>query len=129
MRSPARLDRDHRWRQLGKKLWHRLAAKPLAQHHCFRRIHSMQLKNILRRIHPNADNLAHGRPPVNGSLTTSFWHNRCRRGPSTPSTPCRLRVVPSASCLTASEDTEYAKAISARRHTGGTAYGSRLGTN
>jgi hypothetical protein len=34
----------------------------------------MQLENILRRIHTNADNLAHGRLPCLRFATTSFWH-------------------------------------------------------
>src|SRR5258706_7794229 len=40
---------------------------------------------MLRRIHSNADNLVHGRLPCLRFATTSFWHTRCRRGPSTPS--------------------------------------------
>src|SRR5258707_13476483 len=40
---------------------------------------------MLRRIHSNADNLVHARLPCLRFATTSFWHTRCRRGPSTPS--------------------------------------------
>jgi hypothetical protein len=41
MRRLARLDHDNRWRQLGKKLHHRLAVRPLAQHHRFRCVNSV----------------------------------------------------------------------------------------
>src|SRR5450631_3351946 len=88
MRCAAGLHPDHSWWQLGKEQNHFLASKPLAQHRLFIRINPMQLKNMLRRIHANSDNLLHGRLPRLRPLTSSFWHIRCRRGPSTPSTTC-----------------------------------------
>src|ERR1700694_45245 len=48
-------------------------------------IDPVQLKKMFRRIHSNSDNLVHGRLPCLRFATTSFWHTRCRRGPSTPS--------------------------------------------
>src|SRR5262249_24912900 len=57
------LDRDRRWRQLLKESHHFLAAQLLAQNGRFTGIHTMKLENVLRRIHPNSDNLVHGRSP------------------------------------------------------------------
>src|SRR5450631_1870494 len=85
MRCAAGLHPDHSWWQLGKEQNHFLASKPLAQHRLFIRINPMQLKNMLRRFHANSDNLLDGRLPRLRPLTSSFWHIRCRRGPSTPS--------------------------------------------
>jgi hypothetical protein len=48
--------------------------QPLAQYRPLGRINSMQLKNMLRRIHSDADNLFHGRLPCLRFATTSFWH-------------------------------------------------------
>src|ERR1019366_120594 len=45
-----------------------------AQHRLLPCIYPMQLKKMLRRIHPNADNLVHGRLPCLRFATTSFWH-------------------------------------------------------
>ena len=74
MRRPARLHPHLGRRQLGKKLQHLLARQPLAKHWPLSPVHPMKLKNSLRRIDPNADNLFHGRLPCLRFAITSFWH-------------------------------------------------------
>src|SRR6266550_6098823 len=59
----ARLHPDHGRRQLGKKRQHLAAPQLPAQHRPLGGINPMQLKNMLRRIHSNSDNLVHGRLP------------------------------------------------------------------
>src|SRR6266404_7845475 len=59
----ARLHSDHGRRQLGKKRQHLAAPQLPAQHRPLGGINPMQLKNMLRRIHSNSDNLVHGRLP------------------------------------------------------------------
>src|SRR3981189_1048193 len=54
---------DNGWRQLGKKRQKPVAPQLPAQHHLLGGIDPVQLKNMLRRIHSNADNLVHGRLP------------------------------------------------------------------
>src|ERR1700756_5084993 len=74
LRSSASLHSDDgRW-QFGKEFHYLLARKPLAQHRLLVGINPMQHKNMLRRIHTNADNLRHGRLPCLRFATTSFWH-------------------------------------------------------
>jgi hypothetical protein len=75
MRRPASFYSDNRRRQLSKKLQHLVAAQLPAQPHLLGGINPVQLKNMLRRIHSNADNLVHGRLPCLRFATTSFWHN------------------------------------------------------
>jgi len=78
---------------VGRPTWqknssHRLPAQPLAQHGSVSSgVDAMQDENILRRIHSNSDNLAHGRLPSYENLDKP--HSGTidgRRGPSTPST-------------------------------------------
>src|SRR5262249_56764955 len=64
MRPTARFHADPGRLQLGEKRQNITTPQLLAQHRLLRRIHPMQLKNTLRRIHPNADNLVHGRPSL-----------------------------------------------------------------
>src|ERR1700756_4302164 len=74
LRSSASLHSDDgRW-QFGKEFHYLLARKPFAQHRLLVGINPMQLKNMFRRIHSNADNLLHGRLPCLRFATTSFWH-------------------------------------------------------
>src|ERR1700735_5706188 len=60
----ARSNRDHRRRKILEKHRHILAPKLPAQNRLLGRVHSMKLKNALRRIHPYSDNMVHGRPPL-----------------------------------------------------------------
>jgi len=73
----------HRW-QLCKELKHLPPPQLLAQNRSFGRIHPMQLKNTLGRVHTNADKIVHGRLPCLRSPTDLILAHRCRRGPSTP---------------------------------------------
>ena len=54
-----------------------------AQNHHLVPVNTMQLTNTLGRVHTNACKLANGRPPCLRPATTSLWHIRCRRGPTT----------------------------------------------
>src|SRR6266545_2500085 len=74
MRRSAGFDADPRRRQLLKEFNKLPSPQLLAQHRLLGRIHTMQLKNTLGRVHPNADKIVHGRPPCLRSTTTSFWH-------------------------------------------------------
>src|SRR3982074_3595139 len=74
MRRPAGFDADPRRRQLLKELNNLPPPQLLAQHRLLGRIHTMQLKNTLGRVHSNADKIVHGRPPCLRSTTTAFWH-------------------------------------------------------
>src|SRR5882757_2243605 len=74
MRRPAGFDADPRRRPLLKELNNLPPPQLLAQHRLLGRIHTMQLKNTLGRVHSNADKIVHGRPPCLRSTTTSFWH-------------------------------------------------------
>src|SRR5713226_3623291 len=74
MRRPAGFDADPRRRQFLKELNNLPPPQLLAQHRLLGRIHTMQLKNTLGRVHSNADKIVHGRPPCLRSTTTSFWH-------------------------------------------------------
>jgi hypothetical protein len=68
MRCTARLDPHYGRFQLLKKRDHLPAPKLPAQNRAFVGSHPMQLKNMLRRIHANADNLVHGRLPLSEIL-------------------------------------------------------------
>src|SRR5260370_41815860 len=57
-------DRDHCRCKLREERRHLIAAQLLAQDRLLGGIHPMKLENVLRRIHPNAANLSHGRPPL-----------------------------------------------------------------
>jgi hypothetical protein len=59
----AGFDRHYRRRQMLEKRDHLFPAQSATQNGLFRRIHSMKLKNVLRRIHSNSGNLFHGRSP------------------------------------------------------------------
>src|SRR4051794_32019136 len=60
----AGFDRDHCRRELLKKCKHLLASQLLPQNRLLGSIHSVKLKNVFRRIHPNSANLLHGRSPL-----------------------------------------------------------------
>src|SRR5258708_39607368 len=74
MRGPAGFDAHPRRRHCLKELNTLPPPQLLAQHRLLGRIHTMQLKNTLGRVHSNADKIVHGRPPCLRSTTTSFWH-------------------------------------------------------
>src|SRR4051794_3439612 len=57
-------DRDHGRRKLLEKCKHLLASQLLPQDRLLSSIHSVKLKNVFRRIHPNSANLLHGRSPL-----------------------------------------------------------------
>src|ERR1700693_1030401 len=87
MAGTAGLDGDYSRCELLEERHHLLAPHLLAQNWHLGGIHPVKLKNVFRRIHPNSANLVHGRSPLSEIIhTTSFWHARCRRGPSTPTT-------------------------------------------
>src|SRR6202011_248732 len=85
VRCAAGFDRDHRRRTRLEESHHILAPQLLTQNHLLGGVHPMKLEKMFRRVHANSANLFHGRSPLFEIATTSFWHNRCRRGPSTPS--------------------------------------------
>src|SRR3954470_14256953 len=60
----AGFDRDHCRRKLLEKCKHLLASQLLPQNRLLGSIHSVKLKNVFRRIHPNSANLLHGRSPL-----------------------------------------------------------------
>jgi hypothetical protein len=64
MARTTRLNRDLRRPKPLKKCHHLLAPQLLAQNRRLGTIHTVKLENLLRRIHPNADNLVHGRSPL-----------------------------------------------------------------
>src|SRR5262245_60619491 len=75
MAGTAGFDRDHRRCKLLEECHHLFASQLFAQNGRLSSIHSVKLKNVLRRIHPNSDNLVHGRLPLSEiNTTTSFWH-------------------------------------------------------
>src|SRR3989442_15034054 len=61
MRPAAGLDANLQRRQLVEKLNHLPPTKLSAQHRLLGRIHPVQHKNTLGRIHTNADKIVHGR--------------------------------------------------------------------
>src|SRR4051794_26862223 len=60
----AGFDRDHGRRELLEECKHLLASQLLPQNRLLGSIHSVKLKNVFRRIHPNSANLLHGRSPL-----------------------------------------------------------------
>jgi hypothetical protein len=60
----AGFDPDHRRCKFLEERHHLLAPQFLAQNRYTGGIHPMELKNVLRRIHPNSANLFHGRSPL-----------------------------------------------------------------
>jgi hypothetical protein len=87
MRRPARLHRHHRRRQPLEE-GQRLGARQLAaQRRLFARIDAMKLKETLRRIHPNARNLIHGRLLSDEVFDKPHHGNRCRSGAVHPNNP------------------------------------------
>jgi hypothetical protein len=60
----AGFDPDHRRCKFLEERHHLLAPQFLAQNRYTGDIHPMELKNVLRRIHPNSANLFHGRSPL-----------------------------------------------------------------
>src|SRR6266487_1576184 len=84
MRRPTGFDADPRRRQLLKELNNLPPPQLLAQHRLLGRIHTMQLKNTLGRVHSNADKIVHGRPPLSEIYNDLILAHRCRWGPSTP---------------------------------------------
>src|SRR5216683_3506306 len=97
MRRPAGFDADPRRRQLLKELNNLPPPQLLAQHRLLGRIHTMQLKNTLGRVHSNADKIVHGRPPCLRSTTTSFWHIDAVGG-RPPQQPQAYVAAPSHGC-------------------------------
>src|SRR6266487_990018 len=96
MRRPTGFDADPRRRQLLKELNNLPPPQLLAQHRLLGRIHTMQLKNTLGRVHSNADKIVHGRPPLSEIYNDLILAHRCRWGPSTPTATgvacCRRRL-------------------------------------
>jgi hypothetical protein len=64
---------DRRLKPLEKR-YHLLAPQLPAKDRLLRRVDTMQLKDLLRRVHTNSDKLLHGRSPSFEIATTSFWH-------------------------------------------------------
>src|SRR3954468_21216433 len=60
----AGFDRNHGRRKLLEERKHLLAAQLLPQNRLPGSVHSVKLKNVFRRIHPNSANLLHGRSPL-----------------------------------------------------------------
>src|SRR3546814_13982088 len=61
MRTAAGLDADHRRRKPREKHLNLPAPQPLAQHRPLRRINSVQLNNMLRRVHPDRQSVVEGK--------------------------------------------------------------------
>src|SRR4051794_18411614 len=64
MARTAGFNRDHSRRKPLEKCKHLLASQLLPQDRFLGSIHSVKLKNVFRRIHPNSANLLHGRSPL-----------------------------------------------------------------
>src|ERR1700738_364507 len=90
VRCAAGFNHDHRRRKRLEESHHILAPQLLTQNHLLGGVHPMKLEKMFRRVHANSANLFHGRSRLR-SATTSSWHNRCRRGPSTPTPDSAVR--------------------------------------
>jgi hypothetical protein len=73
MGAAACLHSNCAWRQLREKAKKLLSSKFLAQYDRAIAISAMHLKNSLRQIQPDCNNLSHGRPPL-WSATPPLWH-------------------------------------------------------
>src|SRR5262245_5955785 len=116
MRCPAGLDPDLRRRKPGEEIPHLPPPQPLAQHRRVRRIHAMQLKNTLGRVHTKADKLIHGRLPCLRSATTSFWHSDAVGGRPPQQLSQHERVeswVPALATLGRDDSINFCKALCA----------------
>src|SRR5271168_3677817 len=76
MARTAGFDCDYRRRKLLEERHHLLTPQLFAQDWSFGSIHPVKLENVLRRIHPNSANLAHGRSPlseISNDLSLARW--------------------------------------------------------
>src|SRR5439155_1165903 len=86
--SAARLEPDSRRRQLGKEFLDLAAPQLPPQHRLLVLVNSMNLKDMFGRVQPNPDNRHSDGSSWLRLHTFTAWHIRCRRGPSTPTSPC-----------------------------------------
>jgi hypothetical protein len=114
MRAAAGLKANQRRLERGKKPQNFLASELAAQNDLLLRIHPMQLKKMLRRIHANAAKILHGRLPCLRSPTTSFWHidavgGRPHHQPAFPATGGLLRFARNSLFVHSAADSITAK--------------------
>ena len=89
MGPAAGLDRYHRRCKFLEEHYHIFATQLLAQNGLLGGVYPVKQEKVLRRIHANSANMFLNGLPYLRSTTTSFWHNRCRRAPSIPTTQAR----------------------------------------
>src|SRR3954466_16260901 len=86
MRGATGLDGDARGREAFEERDHVPATQLPAQDGPFGGIDAVELEDVLGRVHANAANLFHGRPPHVRSATTSPWHSDAVQGAVHPNT-------------------------------------------
>src|SRR4051812_28139714 len=86
MRGATGLDGDARGREAFEECDHVPAPQLSAQDGPLRGIDAVELEDVLRRVHANAANLLHRRPPHVRSATTSPWHSDAVQGAVHPNT-------------------------------------------
>src|SRR5271157_2685906 len=88
VRCAAGLDPDHRRCKRLEEGHHLFAPQLLTQNHLLGGVHPMKLEKCFDVSMPIRLICSSDGPLCLRSATTSFWHNRCRRGPSTPTPFC-----------------------------------------
>jgi hypothetical protein len=79
VRTATRLHRDRTARQLREEPEQLFTPELLPQHNCAVHIRTMHLKNVLRQIQPDCDNLFHGRL-LGGLQHHPLWHTDAALG-------------------------------------------------
>src|SRR5256885_7009339 len=92
VRCAAGFDPDHRRRKRLEEGHHLLAPQLLTQNHLLGGVQPMKLEKMFVSMPIRLICSTDG-PFCLRSATTSFWHNRCRRGPSTPSPIAEIQTV------------------------------------
>src|SRR5215210_3058296 len=88
MRGATGLNGDARGREALEEGDHVPTPQLPAQDGSFSGIDAVELEDVLGRVHADAANLFHGRPPHVRSATTSPWHSDAVQGAVHPNT-CR----------------------------------------
>src|SRR5580704_2790263 len=118
MGSAAGFDRNYRGSKLSEECHHFLAPQLLAQYRLLSGIHPVKLENVLRRIHPNSANLAHGRSPlseISNDLSLARWMPSGAVHPNmTTSVTVRRRCSPRSTCWRAGSSASAWRAIGIR---------------
>src|SRR3954447_7587482 len=80
MRGATDLNGDARGREALEERDHVPAPQLSAQDGSLRGVNAVELEDVFGRVHADATNLLHGRPPHVRSATTSPWHSDAVRG-------------------------------------------------